>query len=497
MTIATLLLATFAPCPVGGWVSPGSIGPAGSTGPAGRTGPPVASEDLRPWTLMVYGAADNNADGPILEFLDGVRKALDDDPGMELILFIDRSTEYSDDADVLGADFTGARLFRLTSETAEPLEAGEFFPGMDEGGEYEVDSSDPGNIERFVAFGKQHFPARRYGLMIYSHANGCTMCPDDESGGDMHIPELTEVVGPEASVDFLALELCNMGGIEIAYQWRPGNGGFSTDALLAIPTAGPPLDWDRAFARIRSDGHAAFAGAETVDPEGMDALGFGRLVVEEGFEGRRAVAKAHPEFAAQVAYESAACYDLARSAEAKRSVDKLAAALAVHGSREVLEELRGPGPEGAVMNYVGGEFGRRPYVDLPALLTRIADCDELAPEVRAAAREARVAVDELVVASFGMPGHEGFVAGENGIFIVFPSSRDLIDGPMGERPAWPELDWYTPLEPLEPDGPYGRWSFLAEGATPDNGEVENWFELLDCWFDDVSLDPGGVNHYVY
>ena len=29
-------------------------------------------EPERPWTLMVYGAADNNADGPILEFLDGV-----------------------------------------------------------------------------------------------------------------------------------------------------------------------------------------------------------------------------------------------------------------------------------------------------------------------------------------------------------------------------------------------------------------------------------------
>ena len=31
----------------------------------------------RPWTLLVYGAADNNADEPILEFLDGVRRAVD------------------------------------------------------------------------------------------------------------------------------------------------------------------------------------------------------------------------------------------------------------------------------------------------------------------------------------------------------------------------------------------------------------------------------------
>jgi len=25
---------------------------------------------LRPWTVLVYGGADNDADGPILEFLD-------------------------------------------------------------------------------------------------------------------------------------------------------------------------------------------------------------------------------------------------------------------------------------------------------------------------------------------------------------------------------------------------------------------------------------------
>ena len=71
---------------------------------------PTEAPAERPWTLMVYGAADNDADGPILEFLDGVRRTLDDDPGMELILFIDRSEGYSKDASSLGADFTGARI---------------------------------------------------------------------------------------------------------------------------------------------------------------------------------------------------------------------------------------------------------------------------------------------------------------------------------------------------------------------------------------------------
>ena len=206
----------------------------------------------RPWTLMVYGAADNNADGPILHFLDGVRAAIDDDAGIELVLFIDRSEGFSDDSRSLGADFTGARIYRLGRDTAELLNADEYFPGMSADEEYEVDSADPRNIGSFVAFCKERFPAENYALMIYSHANGCIMCPDEESGQDMQIPELTHEVGAAASVDFLALELCNMGGIEICYQWRPGNGGFSAGVLLGIPNAGPPLDWDRAFRRIRS-----------------------------------------------------------------------------------------------------------------------------------------------------------------------------------------------------------------------------------------------------
>ena len=73
----------------------------------------------------------------------------------------------------------------------------------------------------------------------------------------MGIAEVTDKIGVEERVDFLALELCNMGGAEIAYQWRPGNGRFEADVLLAIPNAGPPLDWHRAFSRIRSPGHAS------------------------------------------------------------------------------------------------------------------------------------------------------------------------------------------------------------------------------------------------
>ncbi len=426
----------------------------------------------RPWTILVYAAADNNADGPVLEFLDSVRKAIDDDPGLDVLLLIDRSDGYSSDATMLGEDFTGARLFRLRRDSAERLAGGAHFPGITLDKDAEIDSSDAANIGRFIAWGKAQSPAERYALLIYSHADGRTMCPDEQSKREMGIAELTDEADAPESVDFLALELCNMGGIEIAYQWRPGNGGFGADVLLAIPNAGPPLDWHLAFGRIRSPGHEADAERPPVDPASMTAADFGRLVIEEGYEGRLAnetKGRGTPK-------ESAAAYDLRAASAVKESVDALARALAASDSRTAFTSLR-DGPDGAAMNY----SGRGPYIDLYDLCTRAADSDALSENVRAGATRVMEQVDRFVIASFGMSAYKGFEPGRNGVFVVLPPP---------EPGRWKQLTWYTP-RPGEGEH-YGRWSFLRDGATEDNGVVENWFELLDSWCDEPG---GGVNGY--
>lgn len=458
-----------------------------------------SESDERPWTLMIYGAADNNADGPILEFLDKIRAAWDDDAGMELVLFIDRSTGYSDDSESLGADFTGARVYRLRRHAAELLDASSHFPGLTPDAEAELDSADPENVGRFVRFCKQRFPARRYGLLIYGHANGAVMCPDDESKTDMWIPALSSEVGEDASVDFLALELCNMAGLEIAYEWRPGNGGFSADVLLAIPNAGIPLDWDRAFARVRTPGHATAAAGATLDPATMTAMDFGRLVIEEGMAGRLALMQRlvasgridldNPHHRARLR-EAAGCFDLRAVGAAKQAIDRLAVRLAATDGKEVLEEIRGP--EGArMLHYASpGKFVQRPYVDAWELMRRIADSEQLAGDVRTAAAAARDAVDAAVVASFGAEeGFGRFELDRHGLFMLFPAGS----GTNG----WTQLSWFTPLPPPDDGGPYGRWKFLIDGAVPANGKVENWFELLDFWFDDRTSDPRGLNRYAF
>lgn len=437
-----------------------------------------APTTTHPWTILVYGGADNNADGPILEFLDGVRAAIDDDPGIDLLLLIDRSEGFSDDATSLGADFTGARLFRLRRDSVERLPGGAFFPELDADGDVELDSADANVLGRFIDWGKATSPARRTGLMIYSHADGISMCPDEESGHRMGIPELSRTLGAAQSLDFLALELCNMGGIEIGYEWRPGKDRFGADVLVAIPNAGPPLDWDRAFARIRSAGHATAATGTILDPAAMSAADFGRLVIEEGRRGRELVAATHPK---RVEHEAAACYDLATAEGVKRALDELARALAAEDSREVFCEMRGPGPIGFCFNYEG----KGPLVDLLDLCARATDCDAFSDGVRARARAVTEAVDAYVLASFGMSAYPNFQPGRNGVFVIFPAD---------EPGRWPRFDWYSPRSCVRDGKDVGGWAFLADGGTPGNGVVETWFELLDSWFD-IADDAGGANGY--
>ena len=247
-------------------------------------------ESKRPWTILLYGAVDNSADDPFVAFTDQVRRAIDDDPGIELVVLIDRSKKHAKRATFLGDDFDSTRLYRVKKDSVERLSGGTHFPEITKDNDVNLNSADASTLQRFIAWGKATYPAQRYGLLIYSHADGQSMCPDDRTGASMGIAEVTDKIGAEGRVDFLALELCNMGGAEIAYQWRPGNGRFEADVLLAIPNAGPPLDWHRAFSRIRSPGHAS-KGGPAVDPAKMTAVDFGKLVIEEGHRGRQASEK--------------------------------------------------------------------------------------------------------------------------------------------------------------------------------------------------------------
>src|SRR5262249_8125986 len=148
----------------------------------------------RAWAILLYGAVDNSADDPFVAFTDQVRRAIDDDPGIELLLLIDRSNKHAKRATFLGDDFTSTRLYRVRKDSVERLSGGAHFPEITKDKDINLNSADASTLRRFIAWGKANSPAQRYGLLIYSHVNGKSMCPDDRAGSEMGIAELTDKI---------------------------------------------------------------------------------------------------------------------------------------------------------------------------------------------------------------------------------------------------------------------------------------------------------------
>jgi clostripain len=133
-----------------------------------------------------------------------------------------------------------------------------------------------------------------------------------------------------------------------------------------------------------------------------------------------------------------------------------------------------------------------PFFDLYDLAERVKASDTFRPGVRQRAGEVMAAVETFVVSSFGQGRYKGFRPGKHGVSIVFPDGAAEHKG----KRHWAFCRWYSPLDVRELDNDsFGLYSWCKDGATPGNDKVENWFELLDSWYDTTNDRTGGLNGY--
>src|SRR6266487_948080 len=118
-------------------------------------------EPKRAWTILLYGAVDNDLDDSFVAFTDKLRRAIDDDSGIELVLFIDRCIKHKKRATFLGDDFTSTRLYRVKKGSVERLSGGKYFPEIAKEKDVNLNSADASTLQRFIAWGKANYPARR------------------------------------------------------------------------------------------------------------------------------------------------------------------------------------------------------------------------------------------------------------------------------------------------------------------------------------------------
>jgi len=467
------------------------------------------------WTVMHYGAVDNSVEEQAMISYEQMKTGFIDDQGYTLIVLVDRSPEYSDDSTVFGEDFADTRLYRITHDKTERLDGGPEFPELTKTSTYEANTADAQTLKKFIRSCKANYPAEHYALIIFSEGSGPVTCLDEGNEGDwIYTAEMTDVLTAEESVDLIGLDVCYMGGVENAYQWRPGNDKFGAQFMIASAPTSAPWPYEKILERLRSGGgdngeeDTMVGGKEKYyDPATMTTLDLAGVIMEEIYDRK-------------LLSFSWGCYDLTKVEAVKEKVDAFAVRLATEGEKDDLEFIRGSGRNVRTLNYMfpktlliltglamKDNWLLVPYFDLYDLARRTYESRRFSTSIRSVAQEVMLAVDEMVVFSFRdfddlWQGPGGFENGKNGIYTVFPDGDREYSG----MPFWAQFTWYNVLSVTEtPEGwpeeiwgpypTYGKYAWCADGATPGNNTVENWFELLDSWFDTDNGVDGGLNGY--
>ena len=455
------------------------------------------------WTVLVYGAVDNDWERPFMQDLKGMLRGLDGVRGMETLLLIDRAPGYSRNAKTLLSEFEDTRLFRLTDGDVQPLSGKAHFPGITENTGVEMDLSDASTLRDFIRYGKEHYPAKHYAIWFVSHGEGPYSCPDETDGGDLFTAEISDVLKESDSVDILGFDACLMASAENAYQWRKRPGEFGADLFIAAAPVSSSWPYEELFLGLQSDRSDTDASAAADSHTALSPTAFANYIVgtlrtqiTEGKSGDRGL---------ELDLQSWGAFSTAGTEVAKIDLDRLAKQLWLDDAKGETLALRGSGLEAETFVYVWPEPEAElymPFVDWVHICERIAASDDFSKDARRLAKVAATSARKVVTASFGMAHYKGFTEGAHGLYLVFPEGDSITEEGAS---YWSQMPWYSPLsteraEATNPtDSPsYGSYAWCIDGAVPGNQEVDNWFELMDAWFDTESMTlPGGVNRYSF
>jgi clostripain len=476
-----------------------------------------ASSENKKLTVMVYSDGDNNLEESLLGDIQQMKDGYVNNPNLNLIVLVDRTPGYSADKRVLGQNFTDTRMYKIESKKAIRIAGGAKFPEITKTSRYEANMGDGNTLKKFIDSCKANYPADKYSLIISNHGGGArdensaqkvknpkAVCWDDTNDGDcLYTAEATDKLTSAESVDVLAYDACLMGTSEVAYQYRPGNGGFQANVMVASAPVvwGDGFDYKELFSRLRAGGGNNGQADTTVggkeqyyDPSAVTDEQLGEIMVE---------AQRDSVNAAGDTTQVLSCFDLNKIANVKSSVDKLARGLWSENDKAAIEKIRGTGRNTSLLHYFdeasSGEWVSYPYFDLYDLCKQISTSSDFSADVKSLATSVMTKVDEMIVYSYGGAQFNGFTEGKSGLSIFLPDgSKTLRDSYSGTNySAWQAERWYNSVDTgsYEPDFLYGKLSWCKDGQTVETNDVGNWFELLDSWFDSSNGSDGGVNWY--
>ncbi|AWZ48896.1 clostripain [Clostridiaceae bacterium 14S0207] len=472
-------------------------------------------------TILYYCDADNDLEEDLLNDIEEMKKGYNNNPNLNLIALVDRSPKYSCNPVVLGEDFDDTRLYKIEHNSVKRLDGGNEFPEITLNSNYEANMGDPETLKKFINYGKANYKADKYVLIISNHGNGAkdkkkkklskAVCWDDShddgnSSDCLYIGEISDYLTEEQSIDVLVFDACLMGTAEVAYQYRPGNGSFSADAMIASSPSvwAEGFKYDKIFSRIKggkgcSDEEDLTLGGkeQTFDPSTITNEQLGALFIEE----QRDALKDKWRNDQQLSY-----YDLNKIEGVKKSVDELAVNLSNENKKQQVCDLRGRKRKTTLIHYFDesdeDDWCKYPYFDLYDLCEQISINKNFNEITKKLALKVMHNIDNMIVYSFSgdlFKGTHKFIEGKNGISIFLPDGDgEIIEGYTGYKfRHWETQGWYNSIDTRKVgiENSYGKLKWCQDGQNPEINKVGNWFELLDSWFDKSNDKNGGINYY--
>jgi DNA uptake protein ComE-like DNA-binding protein len=199
----------------------------------------------KPWTVMVYVAADCDLEIMGLTQLNALERVGSTD-NVNIVLQMDRVKK-----DVI-AD-PNMRMLRKTWMDGNWVTSRRYYVEKDSDPTYvassvieklgEVNTASPETLEDFGTYAVEHFPAEHFCLIVFGHGGGYNgVLPDANPDDIISIPDFGRAVKKIASgadsgkLDLLLFDSCLMSTLEVAWELEPSvNYMFATENRNFVP----------------------------------------------------------------------------------------------------------------------------------------------------------------------------------------------------------------------------------------------------------------------
>jgi len=360
----------------------------------------------KPWTVLVYSAADNNLSTHMYQNIDEM-EAVGSTDQMNVVVQYDRGNNITTNE---GDSWSGARRYLIQKEGKDDIVTS---PVLGELGQ--VDMASPKTLYDFVSWGVKNYPAENYMLIIADHGAGWLGVIDDQSadsgplsweGIRQALTSVQRTTGEK--IDVLGFDACLMASTEGAYAVR-GVARYMVASESVINAGG----WD--YEGLLNEASLIMMEKQTAGTE-LTPRQMALLVVDEVASEKDGVS-------------TMSAIDIEKMPAVAEAIDRMAGAIIEYDTpyTELKEVFF------ATHQLTNTYFGGTSMVDVYDLAHKIVANGNIEGAVRATAKDVLTTVEDAVLDNRNSEFHER----AHGLHIYLPRMQEEFDKATSAYKATP------------------------------------------------------------